>query len=68
MKVLIVEDDLATRKGLEESIKDLGGEPYSVGTAKEAGKALNEVDPRILIVDIHLPDGDAIARAAVELA
>ena len=60
MKVLIVEDDLATRKGLEESIKDLGGEPYSVGTAKEAGKALNEVDPRLLIVDIHLPDGDGI--------
>jgi len=60
LKVLIVEDDLATRKGLEESIKDLGGEPYSVGTAKEAGKALNEVDPRILIVDIHLPDGDGI--------
>ena len=60
MKVLIVEDDLATRKGLEESIKDLGGEPYSVGTAKEAGKALNEIDPRLLIVDIHLPDGDGI--------
>jgi DNA-binding NtrC family response regulator len=60
LKVLIVEDDLATRKGLEESIKDLGGDPYSVGTAKEAGKALNEVDPRILIVDIHLPDGDGI--------
>jgi two-component system, NtrC family, response regulator AtoC len=60
LKVLIVEDDLATRKGLEESIKDLGGEPYSVGTAKEAGKALNEIDPRLLIVDIHLPDGDGI--------
>ncbi|MCA1580706.1 MAG: sigma-54 dependent transcriptional regulator [Acidobacteria bacterium] len=60
MKVLIVEDDMATRKGLEESIKDLGGEPFSVGTAKEAGKALGEFDPRILIVDIHLPDGDGI--------
>jgi two-component system response regulator AtoC len=60
LKVLIVEDDLATRKGLEESIKDLGGDPYSVGTAKEAGKALAEVDPRLLIVDIHLPDGDGI--------
>ena len=60
MKVLIVEDDLATRKGLEESIKDLGGDPYCVGTAKEAAKALGEFDPRILIVDIHLPDGDGI--------
>ena len=60
MKVLIVEDDLATRKGLEESIKDFGFEPRSVGTSREAAKVLEEFDPRILIVDIHLPDGDGI--------
>ena len=60
MKVLIVEDDLSTRKGLEESIKDLGFEPRSVGSCKEAAKVLDEFDPRILIVDIHLPDGDGI--------
>ncbi|HYR46899.1 MAG TPA: sigma-54 dependent transcriptional regulator [Thermoanaerobaculia bacterium] len=60
MKVLIVEDDPSTRKGLEESIRDLGGEPRSVGTAKEALKSLEGFDPRILIVDIHLPDGDGI--------
>ncbi len=68
MKVLIVEDDLSTRKGLEESIKDLGFEPQSVGTCKEVAKVLEEFDPRILIVDIHLPDGDGIEilRAARE--
>jgi len=68
VKVLVVEDDLSTRKGLEESIKDLGLEPRSVGTCKEAAKALEEFDPRILIVDIHLPDGDGIEilRAALE--
>ena len=68
MKVLIVEDDLATRKGLEESIKDLGGETRSVGTMKEAARAVEEFDPRLLIVDIHLPDGDGIEilRAARE--
>ncbi len=60
MKVLIVEDDLATRKGLEESIRDLGGETRSVGTVKEAARAVEEFDPRLLIVDIHLPDGDGI--------
>jgi len=60
VKVLIVEDDLATRKGLEESIKDFGFEPRSVGTSKEAARVLEEFDPRILIVDIHLPDGDGI--------
>jgi DNA-binding NtrC family response regulator len=68
VKVLIVEDDLATRKGLEESIRDLGGEPRSVGTAREAARAMEEFDPRVLIVDIHLPDGDGIEilRAARE--
>jgi DNA-binding NtrC family response regulator len=68
VKVLIVEDDLPTRKGIEESIKDLGLEPRSVGTRKEAAKVLEEFDPRILIVDIHLPDGDGIEilRAALE--
>jgi two-component system, NtrC family, response regulator AtoC len=68
LKVLIVEDDLATRKGLEESIKDLGGETRSVGTVKEAARAVEEFDPRLLIVDIHLPDGDGIEilRAARE--
>jgi DNA-binding NtrC family response regulator len=68
LKVLIVEDDLATRKGLEESFKDLGGETRSVGTVKEASRALEEFDPRLLVVDIHLPDGDGIdiLRAARE--
>jgi DNA-binding NtrC family response regulator len=68
LKVLIVEDDLATRKGLEESIKDLGGETRSVGTVKEASRALEDFDPRLLVVDIHLPDGDGIEvlRAARE--
>jgi two-component system response regulator AtoC len=61
LKVLIVEDDLATRKGLEESVRDLGEEPRSVASAREASKAIAEFDPRILIVDIHLPDGDGIA-------
>jgi two-component system, NtrC family, response regulator AtoC len=60
VKVLIVEDDPATRKGIEESIKDFGFEPRSVGTSKEAARALEEFDPSILIVDIHLPDGDGI--------
>jgi DNA-binding NtrC family response regulator len=65
---LIVEDDLATRKGLEESVKDLGGEARSVGNVKEATRALEDFDPRLLIVDIHLPDGDGIEvlRAARE--
>ena len=68
MKTLIVEDDTATRRGLEESIKDFGGEPHAVGTAKQAEAALKQFQPHLLIVDISLPDGDGLAllRAARE--
>ena len=68
MKTLIVEDDTATRRGLEESIKDFGGEPHAVGTAKQAEVALKQFQPHLLIVDISLPDGDGLAllRAARE--
>jgi two-component system response regulator AtoC len=68
MKTLIVEDDTATRRGLEESIKDFGGEPHAVGTAKQAETALKQFQPHLLIVDISLPDGDGLAllRAARE--
>jgi len=61
MKTLIVEDDVATRKGLEESIKDFGSEALAVGTAKQAETALKQFQPHLLIVDISLPDGDGLA-------
>jgi DNA-binding NtrC family response regulator len=61
MKTLIVEDDVATRKGLEESIKDFGGEALAVGTAKQAETSLKQFQPHLLIVDISLPDGDGLA-------
>jgi two-component system, NtrC family, response regulator AtoC len=68
MRVLIVEDDVATRKGLEQAIRDLGGETKSVGTAGEAARAVDEFNPEVLVVDVHLPDGDGIEvfRAASE--
>ena len=60
MKTLIVEDDPGTRRGLEESIESLGGDPRSVGTVAEATKALQEFAPHVLLVDINLPDGDGL--------
>jgi two-component system response regulator AtoC len=60
MKTLIVEDDAGTRRGLEQSIKDLGGDPRSVGTVVEAATVLEEFSPHVLLVDISLPDGDGL--------
>jgi len=68
VKVLIVEDDVATRRGLESAIKELGGQTKSVGTAGEANRAIEDFKPEVLVVDVHLPDGDGIEvfRAAAE--
>ena len=68
MRVLIVEDDVAIRKGLESAVRELDAQPKSVGTAGEAARAVEEFDPDLLIVDVHLPDGDGIEvfRAARE--
>jgi two-component system, NtrC family, response regulator AtoC len=68
VKVLIVEDDVATRRGLEHAIKELGGQTKSVGTAGEAMRAIEDFKPEVLVVDVHLPDGDGIEvfRAANE--
>ena len=60
MRVLIVEDDVATRKGLDLAIRDLGGQTRAVGTAGEAVRALEEFKPEVLLVDVNLPDGDGI--------
>ncbi|HEY7575759.1 MAG TPA: sigma-54 dependent transcriptional regulator [Thermoanaerobaculia bacterium] len=66
MKTLIVEDDAGTRRALEDAIRELGGEPQAVGTAKQATQALDQFQPHLLVVDISLPDGDGleILRAA----
>ena len=60
MKTLIVEDDASLRKSLETAIRDLGGDPRGVGTARQASDALRESPPHLLIVDIALPDGDGL--------
>ncbi len=68
MRVLVVEDDVAIRKGLESALRDLGATTKAVGTAGEAGRAMEEFDPQVLVVDLNLPDGDGLEvfRAARE--
>ena len=68
LKVLVVEDDVAVRKGLDVAIRDLGGQTKCVGTAGEAMRAIEDFQPEVLVVDLHLPDGDGLEvfRAASE--
>jgi DNA-binding response OmpR family regulator len=56
-RVLVVEDDLATREVLVEALRQLG---YDVAEASSAGQAgaLSEFD--IALLDLHLPDGSGL--------
>ena len=52
--VLIVEDDEATRNGLEELLKDAGYDTLAVGTFEAGSRALKWQAPDLLIVDVRL--------------
>ncbi len=60
MKVLVVEDDLATRTGLEELLVELGAEALGVATIEAARRGLEEFGPDLCLTDLVLPDGDGI--------
>lgn len=60
MKVLIVEDDPATRTGLEKLIRGLGFDVESAGTLSDAHRLLSEGKPDLCLTDMVLPDGDGL--------
>ncbi len=60
MKILIVEDDGATRKGLEQILAEGATRVKGVATLAEAKSALAEFDPDVCVTDLKLPDGDGV--------
>jgi two-component system response regulator AtoC len=60
MRVLVVEDDLATRRGLEQLLETFELEVKSVPTVAEAQTALAAFSPDVCLTDLKLPDGDGI--------
>jgi two-component system response regulator AtoC len=60
MRVLVVEDDLATRRGLEQLLETFELEVKSVPTLAEAQAALGTFLPDVCLTDLKLPDGDGI--------
>jgi DNA-binding NtrC family response regulator len=60
MKILIVEDDAATRRGLEQLLIEAHPETKSVGSLEKARAMLEEFSPNLCIVDLMLPDGDGL--------
>ena len=60
MKILIVEDDAATRRGLEQLVTEAHPDTKSVGSLDKARAMLEEFSPNLCIVDLMLPDGDGL--------
>jgi DNA-binding response OmpR family regulator len=56
-RVLVVEDDRASRTALMSLLKMMGFEPLPAGTIAEA-LALLSREPRFLLLDLMLPDGN----------
>jgi CheY-like chemotaxis protein len=59
-QILIVEDEPAVRYLLGRALTDDGYSVTALGTAREALRAVQDVDFEVIIVDISLPDADGI--------
>jgi DNA-binding NtrC family response regulator len=62
--VLLVEDDRDLRVALAENLMDIAKVvPHTAATVADALRLAAEIDFRVAIVDVHLPDGDGVALA-----
>jgi CheY-like chemotaxis protein len=59
-QILIVEDEPAVRYLLGRALTDDGYAVTALGTAREALRAVQDVDFEVIILDISLPDADGI--------
>lgn len=60
-EVLLLEDDAGLRKRLAAHLRALGAEVTEAGRLEEARWALRELRFDFALVDLHLPDGEALA-------
>lgn len=58
--ILIVEDDAAMRKGLQDNLEIEGYDVVSVSTLRDGRIAAIKTNPDLIILDVMLPDGDGI--------
>jgi len=59
-EVLLLEDDSVLRRRLAAHLRGLGAEVTEVSTIAEARRALAGLHFDFALVDLHLPDGDAL--------
>jgi DNA-binding response OmpR family regulator len=64
MRVLIVDDDSATRAGLAELLRDAGYDPTAVASVDDALRVLLTTPPDFLITDYGLADSNGLRLVA----
>jgi two-component system, OmpR family, KDP operon response regulator KdpE len=58
--VLVVEDDVAMRTFLRTTLTGVGMLVLEVGSRLEAARVMTEQAPKLLLLDLGLPDGDGV--------
>jgi two-component system CheB/CheR fusion protein len=61
LRVMVVDDDVATQEALAEVLKEMGAEVKVAGSAAEALTAVAEFHPQVLLCDIAMPGEDGYA-------
>ncbi len=59
-KVLIIDDDNSVRRLMAEVVQRLGHTPLEASLASEGLELAVEKKPEIVMLDVHLPDGDGL--------
>lgn len=59
-RILVVDDDAATRKMINAALADGGFEVVEAATAAEAMAAVQRQEPQVMLLDLILPDGDGV--------
>ncbi|HUX23656.1 MAG TPA: response regulator transcription factor [Burkholderiales bacterium] len=58
--ILVIEDDAAMRRGLEDNLEIDGYNVVCAATVRDGHAAAAEKDPDLILLDVMLPDGDGI--------
>lgn len=59
-RVLVVEDNASLRRALERALAASFPQVRAAGSAAEARAELGEMEPELLLLDVELPDGNAL--------
>lgn len=60
IKILMIDDEITLRLSLQMFLEDEGYEVKTGSTLEEGWNLLEEFRPKVLLLDIHLPDGNGL--------